>query len=287
MKYSLVVCACSFACVSLSSLPVFAQKKIKPELLGVVQTKKITEASGLAASIALPGYYWTHNDSGGQPEVYLLSSKAKLKSTIKLDGVINRDWEDIAEGVGPTPKKQYVYVGDIGNNVKLGLDIAVYRFAAPTQMPAEKADIKPDRLFLQYPDGARDAETLMIDPIFKSIYIISKREKQVGIYKTKLLFKDGEEAKLQKVGVLPYTWITAGDISQDGLNIIIRDKDNVYYWRRSPNETVEAAMAKPATILPCAKEKQGEGLTFSVGNTGYLTISEGEHSPMYFYPKQF
>lgn len=259
----------------------------KPTVLGIVQAKKISEASGLAASTALPGHYWTHNDSGGQPEVYLLSSKAKLVSTITLKGALNRDWEDIAESIGPIPHTQYVYVGDIGNNVKLGVDIQVYRFEAPTKKPDDKATVKPDKLFLRYPDGPRDAETLMIDPIGKYIYIISKREAKVGIYRTPLYFKDNAEVMLEKVATIPYTWVTAGDISQDGLHIIIRDKKHIYYWRRKPGESIETAMSRPSATLPYKPEPQGEGLTFSMGNTGYLTISEGEHPPLYFYSWQF
>jgi hypothetical protein len=273
------------AILLLTGFSAFAQE---PELLGVVKTNKIEEASGLASSTALPGYYWTHNDSGNKPEVYLLDSKAKLVSTIRLKGMFNRDWEDIAEGVGPNPNKQYVYVGDIGNNLKLGVDILIYRFEAPTKIPAEKAAVKPDYLYLRYPDGPRDAESLMVDPISRHFYVISKREKQVGVYKiSNLDFKSGDTAKMEKVLTLPYTWITAGDISKDGHHIIIKNDNKIFYWHRKKGESVEEAMAKPATVLPYVPEKQGEGLTFKIDNSGYLTISEGKKPGLFFYAHQF
>ena len=269
------------------NVPLFAQS---PQILGKVKTDKIQEASGLAASATMPGYYWTHNDSGGKNEVYLLDSQAKLVSAVRLKNAFNRDWEDIAENIGPVPNKHYVYVGDIGNNAKLGIDVMIYRFPSPTTVPPEKAAVNADALFLKYPDGARDAETLMVDPIGKCFYIVSKREKQVSLYKVPtqyFYFKDKQEAVLEKVLTLPYTWITAGDISQDGHHVMIKDKDNIYYWRREGNEPIEETMARPATILPYVPEKQGEGVTFSVDNGGYLTISEGKHPALFYYQHPF
>lgn len=259
----------------------------QPVVLGIVQSSAISEASGIAASKALPDYYWTHNDSGNGPEVFLLNNKGQLISTLHLEGVSNRDWEDIAEGIGPVPHKQYVYVGDIGNNIHLDRRIRILRFPSPIQVPAHNISIKPDVLHISLTGGLRDAETLMVDPIGRFLYIISKREKAVGIYKANLDFKDGDKAIFQKVGTVPYTWITAGDISQDGKHIMIKNKEHIYYWHRNAGETVEAAMARPAIELPYLPEKQGEGVTFSVDNSGYITISEGKKPALNFYPHKF
>jgi hypothetical protein len=263
-------------------------QSLKPVLLGNVTSDKITEASGIASSVTLPGCYWTHNDSGNKPEVYLLNSKAALVSTIKLDGVSNRDWEDIAEGIGPVKGKYYVYVGDIGDNHGIRKHIRIYRFEEPPKKPAVKEHISPDVLTLHYPNGARDAESLMIDPVSKHIYIVSKREKQVSLYKAdNLFFKDGDDVILEKLIKLPYTWVTAGNISKDGHHIVIKTLTTIYYWHRNSNESVEQAMAKPAKELPYITEKQGEGITITPDNDGYVTISEGENTPLYYYKWKF
>ncbi|PSL29740.1 hypothetical protein [Chitinophaga ginsengisoli] len=264
-----------------------SQGSVKPIVLGIVQSPAIAEASGIAASKSLPGHYWTHNDSGNKPEVFLLDNKGQLVSTIHLEAVFNRDWEDIAEGVGPVPHKQYVYVGDIGNNVQIDLRTRILRFPAPTEVPGKKMNINPDVLHVAFADGPRDAETLMVDPIGRWLYIVSKREKAVGIYKASLDFKDGDRAVFHKVGTLPYTWITAGDISQDGRHIVIKDLNKIYYWHRNAEESVEAAMSREAVILPYVPEKQGEGVTISVDNSGYITISEGKSPAVNFYPYKF
>jgi hypothetical protein len=264
-----------------------SHSSIQPVVLGIVQSPAIAEASGIAASKALPGHFWTHNDSGNKPEVYLLDNKGQLVSTLHIEGVSNRDWEDIAEGSGPVPHKQYVYVGDIGNNVQVDLRTRILRFAAPSQAPAQNVNIKPEVLHVSFADGSRDAETLMVDPVSRSFYIVSKREKAVGIYKAPLDFKNGDRAIFHKVGTVPYTWVTAGDISQDGRHIVIKNKNQIFYWHRNAEESVEAAMSRAAVVLPYAPEKQGEGVTFTVDNSGYITISEGKKPAVNFYPHKF
>ena len=74
----------------------------------------------------------------------------------------NRDWEDIS--VGPGPKgESYVYLGEIGDNAGIHPEIKLYRFPEP-QKPGYYLEIEPEVAVLNYPDGAKDAETLMVDP---------------------------------------------------------------------------------------------------------------------------
>lgn len=271
---------------SLMVLPALAQ--IKPEVLGHVNTDKITEASGIAASVPLKGCYWTHNDSGNKPEVFLLNNKAALISTVKLKDVSNRDWEDIAEGIGPEKGKHYVYVADIGDNAGIRKHIRIYRFEEPGALPPEQWTVTPDVLTLKYPNGPRDAETILIDPISKQIYIVSKREKAVSLYKAgKLFFRNGDKVTLEKLIKLPYYWVTSGNISKDGHHIVIKTINNIYYWHRNTGESVEDAMSKPATELPYEPEPQGEGITITPDNDGYVTISEGEKVPLNYYHHKF
>jgi hypothetical protein len=261
---------------------------VKPVVLGTLATDKIKEASGITSSVPLKDCYWTLNDSGNKPEVYLLNNKAQLISTFKLEGAHNRDWEDIAEGIGPEKGKYYVYVADIGDNAGIRNHIRIYRFQEPGTKPAEQVAITPDVLTLKFPNSPRDAESLMIDPISKQIYIFSKREKEISMYKASpLFFKDGDKVTLQKGIKLPYTWVTSADMSKDGHHIVIKTLSTVYYWHRKSNETVEQAMSKPAKALPYVQEKQGEGITIASGNNGYITISEGKKAPLSFYKWKF
>ncbi|RAJ87603.1 hypothetical protein CLV59_101363 [Chitinophaga dinghuensis] len=259
----------------------------KPVMLGKIDNDKLDEASGIASSVPLKGYFWTHNDSGNKPDVFLINSNAHVVSVLRIENASNKDWEDIAEGIGPEKGKSYVYVGDIGDNAGMRNHIKIYRFLEPTTVPAAKATVTADVLKLEYPDKPKDAESLMIDPISKNIYIISKRQKSVHLYKTPLLFKNGDHAVLKELLTLPFTWVTSGDISKDGHHIVIKTLTTVYYWHRNTGETVEQAMARPGKQLPYIPEKQGEGITITTNNDGYVTISEGNASPVFFYKWKF
>ncbi|MCW3467626.1 hypothetical protein [Chitinophaga nivalis] len=275
----LLYCLCSMTGLSVAQAPV---------LLGNIDSHKITEASGIAASATLPGCFWTHNDSGNKPEVYLLNGKGQLICTVSLDGAGNRDWEDIATGPGPVKDKQYVYVGDIGDNKGVRKHVRIYRFPEPAGKLATTMTVTPDVLTLYYPDSPRDAESLMIDPLSKQLYIVSKREQAVHLYKTnQLLFNNKDKVVLEKLIKLPYTWVTSGDISKDGHHIVIKTLTTVYYWHRNTGESVEQAMAKPATELPYVIEKQGEAITITPDNKGYVTTSEGKQAPIYLYHWKF
>src|SRR5687767_1127705 len=84
--------------------------------LAELKNKNLNEISGIAASINNPTLLWAHNDKGNDAEVFLLDENLNIKLTCKIEGIKNRDWEDVATGPGPDPAKNYLYIGDIGDN---------------------------------------------------------------------------------------------------------------------------------------------------------------------------
>src|SRR6187431_967028 len=99
--------------------------------LSEIKDKKLGEVSGIASSIRNPGLLWAHNDRGNRAEVYLIDDKCEIKQIVELDGIKNRDWEDIAVGPGPDSTKSYVYIGDIGDNEGAHQFKYIYRFEEP------------------------------------------------------------------------------------------------------------------------------------------------------------
>ena len=62
----------------------------------------IKEASGLASSRTHRGILYTHNDRGGNPEIFVIDSTSghRLSTiTVNVDHNSHSDWEDIAYGV--------------------------------------------------------------------------------------------------------------------------------------------------------------------------------------------
>lgn len=245
-----------------------------------VELDEITEASGLAASKINPDAYWTHNDSGGENAVYLMDSTGKHLGEYHLKGVPNRDWEDLAAGPGPNEKLSYLYVGDIGDNFAKREIKCIYRFPEPKWSGKRKPDHQKihqiDSIRFRYPDGTRDSETLMIDPWTKDIYIVSKREMKCKVYIARYPQSLSQVITLEKVFDLHFSGATAGDISPDGLEVLIKNYANVYYWQRKKGESLRATFKRCGLPkrLPYKKELIGEAICFTSNDSGYLTLSE-------------
>ncbi|MCH6200843.1 hypothetical protein MMU07_14760 [Aquiflexum sp. LQ15W] len=241
--------------------------------VGLLENKEIDEASGMAFSRKHDGLIYTHNDSGGGRKIFVIDSLGKGFGVFKLKGVWNRDWEDIAVGPGPDKNLSYIYVGEIGDNQARYTNIFIYRIPEPEEF-IEGMELEPEVLKLSYPDGAKDAETLMIDPISKDIFILSKRDSLNILYKTTQEAFESKEAVLEKVMELPFTMSVAGDISLDGKEILIKNYFTVYFWKRNENESVVDALRRDPVILPYRPEPQGEAIAFHPNGKSYFTLSE-------------
>src|SRR5690606_18017890 len=109
---------------------------------------------------------------------------------------------------------------------------------------------------LHYEDGPRDAESLFFDPIGKRLYVISKRELEVGVYSTMLPESGADTLTLRKVGVLPHTFVTSAAISPDGTEVLAKSLLAVYYWKRKPDESIAEMFSRPAALQPYQPEPQ-------------------------------
>lgn len=244
---------------------------------GVILRDEIDEASGLVASRQNPNALWTHNDSGGKSRLFLVGSKGEDLGVLKLEGIKARDWEDVALGSGPEAGVSYLYVGDIGDNKARHATKRIYRFVEPVLEGKTSVTISADEidtLEFQYPDGKRDAETLMIDPLSKDIYVVSKREDRVHLYLAPYPQSTTEVISLQMVGTLPLTYIVAGDISPDGQEVLLKDYNQVFYWRRKGSESIAELLLSAPTRLPYEAEPQGESIAWARDKAGYYTLSE-------------
>lgn len=241
--------------------------------LGELDNPEIDEASGLVSSQLHPFLLYTHNDSGGAPEVYMLDTLGQHQGTVHLGGIKNTDWEDIAIGPGVDPDVTYIYVGDIGDNNARRDKVFIYRFPEPSQIKNE-IQVKPEVLTLTYPDGARDAETLMVDPWTGDVLILSKRDTSNTLYRAAADQWESGESVLEKVMKLPITMAVGGDISADGRQILIKNYWAVYYWERKEGESLMEALSRKPYLLPYKPEPQGEAIGFSANGDRYYTLSE-------------
>lgn len=244
------------------------------------------EISGMVASRSNPGLFWVHNDSGDEPRIFLIDTDLKIKMTCALEGAMNRDWEDIAIGPGPVEGKNYLYIGDIGDNDGGNRYKYIYVLEEPV-FDGNTASINVSeysKIAVELEGKKKDTETLMIDPTTKDLYLVSKREEPVWLYKIENPSADTTVAK--RLFSLPLTQIVGGDISADGRRVLLKNYEHVYYWFKEPDLTLEELLRKPPFEVPYEMEPQGEAIAWATDYSGFYTLSEkntGKESYLYFY----
>jgi hypothetical protein len=256
------------------------------EPLGKV-SKRLEEASGLAAGINNPGYFWTINDSGNPAEVFLIDDHANIKLVCKLIKATNRDWEEIR--INSESGKNYLYVADIGDN-RAAYDLKfIYRFEEPVLTKANELIIEEiDTLIIKMPDGKRDTESVMIDPLTHDLYILSKREDSIGLYISQYPFSK-DTLVLDKILTMPFHNIVSGDISADGREVLLKTYDEIYYWKKSGKEDISELLSKEPIGLPYTREKQGEAITWALDGSGFYTLGESpkdDRARLMFYKRK-
>ncbi len=270
MKYWVLISLLMAACTKTN---VTSDLFSKGKELGVVN-KKLEEASGLVASEVNRGYFWTHNDSGNPAEVFLINDKAEIVMTCILPRVANRDWEEVALGPGPEDGKSYLYVGDIGDNLAQYPQKIIYRFAEPLLSGKELVITEFDTLVFELSDGVRDTEAMMIDPRSKDLFIFSKREDSIRLYQIPYPIVTGDTLMANLKTKLPLDKIVAADISSDGNEVLIKDYDHIYYWKRAENQSISELLKTKPTELPYDREPQGESIAWQRDGEGFYTLSE-------------
>lgn len=266
---------------------------VGPEAAGKVASKEIGEASGLVSGRLNPEILWVHNDSGDTARIFAIEPSGKRRGTFTITGADAVDWEDMAVAPGPMGES-WLYLGDIGDNQEKRASIVVWKVREPLlgANPATVA-LEGEPLRLKYPDGAHNAEVLLVDPITRDLYIVTKRDDGLsGIYRLPAGTPAGDEVHvLERVGELEVGGaalpgspkLTAGDVRQDGSAVILRTYTNAFAWVR-PEGPLHAAFVGQPCANPVANEAQGETIAFTADGAAYFTISEGANPTIYRYP---
>ena len=245
----------------------------------------IAEASGLAASRSYPGILWTHNDSGGDAVLYAVDTSGANLGTFPLD-VLAFDWEDLAIGPGPQPGTDYLYIGDIGDNLRFRPSIVVYRIAEPDPT-VETTISEVATIRLTYPDSLQDAEAMFVDPITGDLVIITKRGagEPAGIYRAPAnQLGDGAQIELIAVAEFPLesgAFVTAADIDSTGAVVAFRGYNEVWLWTRTDLGFADTFLGEPCRA-PSTAEIQGEAIAFAPTGLSYYTLSEGTNPDVNF-----
>jgi hypothetical protein len=258
-----------------------AAKRVTPAICGraavrrtgTIHAGQATELSGLVASRRRPGVLWTHNDSGDAPRILAVRASGKLVGDVAIAGAQAIDWEDIAIRGGT------LYLADIGDNDRGRADIVVYRVPEPAA--GQTASAPAQALRLRYPDGAHDAETLLVDPRSGTLAIVTKSlDGDSGVYvaahpgaTTVTTLRRAARLRLGIGGLA-----TGGDVSADGRVIAVRTYTGFVAWERRRGDSLARALRRTpcAGRVSLAREGQGEALALTADGRAFLTVPEGE-----------
>ena len=257
--------------------------------MGQIADASLDEASGLAASREHPGLLWSHNDSGDFARLYALSLDGTSRGTWNLPVGIPYDCEAMAMGPAPDADGDHIFLADIGNN-GLGRDyLLIHRVREPELVePVRRNQPLTDVVSFKvyFPAGeAEDLEAFAVDPIDGSLFFFGKRyQRHCRVYLAPAP-SAGDRVQMTALGTLRFAMVTGADISRDGQMLALRGYEEAFIFTRRDGETWPVALQRPACTTPLGWEHQGEAVAFLPDGSGYVTLSEGEGSPVIFYPR--
>jgi hypothetical protein len=171
------------------------------------------ESSGLARN-GTHHSLWTHNDSGGKPELYEIDYQGKLISTLKVPNVRNVDWEDLSQ----SPEGR-LFIGDMGNNANRRQDLTIY-------LVSPENNTTPDSIKFRYADQRAfppSADSLNFDceAFFyydNNLYLFSKNRSKTNhfVKMYELPARPGNYTIPVRDSIYINTQVTAADINPSG-----------------------------------------------------------------------
>lgn len=267
--------------------------------VGRIGNRQLVEASGLVASDRNPGVLWSHNDSGGRPELFALTFSGQPLAEFNLSGADAVDWEDVAIGPGPEPRKRYLYVGDIGDNDRKRANVVVYRVEEPQLAAVRRTQPQTlkgvARFELSYEDAAHDAEALFVDPKSSDLYVITKPLLHTPrVYQAKAPHSSQGTGRLIHVASLDFVrhysmfppLVTAADMSRDRRWILVRTYVHAFLYQCLPNQSIADCFRNTPCVVPLHLEPQGEAIAFTPDGNGYFSTSEGRAASIYLFRRK-
>ncbi len=214
----------------------------------------INENSGLVKAWQ-DGYYWTHNDGGGNPELYMLNAKGQLFDTLEVKNAINVDWEDLAKD-----SKGSLYIGDFGNNSNKRENLSIYKRSS---MTVEKINFKYlDQTFEK--DEARVFDCEAFFWFNNSLYLFTKSwekgKKLTKIYKIPDVVGDYSVPPIDQT--ILKTPVTGADVSPDGSKFALITYGKIFIYGI---ENQEINFKKPIKCIKIGKN-QTEAIVFESNN---------------------
>jgi hypothetical protein len=248
-----------------------------PRVVGSLAHEALVEVSGLTASAAHPGAFYTHNDSGDTARVFALGGDGAVLAELALTGVVATDFEDI--GTGPCGADRCVYVADIGDNAGKRESVAIHAFVEPARFASGAVAVKTARF--RYEDGPHNAEGLLVDPRDGAVYVLTKEK--AGPSTLFAVPPQGGVAtrRGQLTPPLGSNLVTSASFSPRGDRVAVRTYTHAFVYAVRGSEPLEASLARPPCVVTAPIEPQGEAVAFTANGRALRFASEGKAVPLY------
>lgn len=257
-----------------SGVPAAAEETVAagaPTTRCQITDPRLAELSGLSVSgeqmLAI-------NDGGEQVEVFVLDAACAV-TEVHTAPIDPYDPEDMAIGPDGT-----VWLADVGDNNANRTTVALL---------AVRPDGSTAVYRLTYPDGAHDAEALLLAPD-GTPYVVTKEVLGAsGVYRPVAEMVDGGTVGLGKVATVTVTFtgtpggpvgqagqllITGGAVAGDGAHLALRTYTDAYVWPLVGSDVAGAFATSPVRI-PLPESPQGEAIAFAADHQHLVVASEG------------
>jgi hypothetical protein len=219
----------------------------------------IVESSGLAfTATTRGGLVHTVNDSGDSGRVFTVDT-----ATGSTVGVTSWDGDPVdVEALAPAGHG-HVWVADIGDNRRVRDSVEVLRVPVG---PGERTTT-PAAYELVYPDGARDAEALLADPLTGRLHVVTKGVFAGTVYAAPPRLRTDRPNRLVEVAEAPGI-VTDATFLPGGGGVVLRTYSTAHL--------TAYPSWQPVASWELPEQDQGEGIAYAVGQV--LLSTEGARS---------
>ncbi|MBO0951974.1 hypothetical protein [Fibrella forsythiae] len=237
----------------------------------------VNESSGLARRTTTS--VWTHNDGGGRPTLYAISTTKAGTSTLPgtlldslpLPQLRNVDWEDLARQDSSRQGDARLFIGDLGNNFNNRRDLAIYivdpkrvtspetirlRYADQTEFPARKRNFDCEAVFFRS----------------DSLFLLSKNRSGHIVRLYGLPAQAGDYVLNPLDSVFIKSMVTGATLSPDAKTLAILTYGKVLFFDLT--SPVSTRLNRPAACLRLPRG-QAEGIVFMADNELLITNERG------------
>ena len=253
---------------------------------GTIQDPALDEISGLVASSRTKDLYWGMNDSANSATLFAITKYGKTISKIAVAGGPYRDIEALGYGnceFGP----KCIYIADIGDNGRERRRIRILIIKEP-ESDSIAAQISKT-IFINYPEGPRNAEAMIVRPGDSAIFIIEKLGRNSRNKNPRVFFIPNPKSDLAEVHTIAEPVaeienranhginlgpITDASFLNNGKGFFVRDYSKVFF--ASGPIKRGGTLKLRALISPFMR--QSEAIAVSSDDRELVITSEGRHS---------